>query len=74
MDTKDWVLACLELACGMYLDGGKLDEERFCRQYHDEIRKLFEFPDPYNKRLHPVNSPYKAIRKVNEKWHNLEKG
>jgi hypothetical protein len=68
------LLNSYELACGLYLDGGKLDDERFRRQYHEEIKRLFDFPDPYQKRLHPVNSPYKAIRKVHEQWHNLEKG
>ncbi len=73
-EAVEVLLNSYELACGMYLDGGKLDDERFYRQYHDEIRRLFDFPDPYHKRLHPVNSPYHAIRKVRDKWHNLEKG
>ncbi len=67
-------LNAYELACGMYLDGGKLDNERFKRQYHDEIRRMFDLPEPYAKRLHPVNSGFPAIRKVHQEWHNLEKG
>jgi hypothetical protein len=73
-EAVETLLNSYELACGLYLDGGKLDDERFRRQYHDEIKKLFEFPEPYKKRLHPVNSRYKAICKVHEQWHNLKNG
>ena len=67
------LLNSYELACGMYLDEGKLDNERFERQYREEVKLLFDFPDPYHKRLHAVNSPYNAIRAVREKWCNPEK-
>ena len=69
-ESVEVLLNSYELACGLYLDGGKLDDGRFCRQYRDEIKKLYELPDPYHKRLHPVNSSFLEIRKVYEKWRN----
>lgn len=72
-EAVELMLNAYELGCGLYLDGGKLDNERFYRQYHDEIKRLYELGEPYKELLHPLNSPYTAIRKVHDRWHNKEK-
>lgn len=71
-EAAEVLLNTYELACGMYRDG-KLDRERFRRQYGEEIRKLFDGASAYKERLQPVSSPFKAIRAVYEEWFNPEK-
>jgi len=58
-----------DLACIMYRTN-KLDQERFRRQYGEEIKKLFEDGTPaYKDRLNPVSSPYEALRAVYNEWY-----
>jgi hypothetical protein len=72
-ETVEALLNTYELACGMYRDG-KLDRERFRRQYGEEIKKLYDGGTPaYQQRLLPITSPYKAMRAVYEEWYNPEK-
>ena len=71
-ESVEVLLNSYELACGMYLDE-KIDKERFKRQYVDEIKRLYDFPEPFKKRLEGTNSPYRAIRKVYLEWHDHEK-
>jgi hypothetical protein len=68
------LLNTYELACGLYLDG-KVDRERFRRQYDQEIRGVCtNEAESYKQVLkHPPVSKYAAIWKVYEQWHNLEK-
>jgi hypothetical protein len=72
-EAVEALLNSYELACGLYLDKNKIDDERFRRQYHDEINRLYDFPDPYRRLLHAPNTHYNAIRTVFNEWHNLEK-
>ena len=67
------MLNIYETACGLYLDQ-KIDPVRFKKYYHDEIKTLMEkSPDEIKKRLSDITSKFKAIRKVYQKWHDLEK-
>ena len=66
------LLNSYELACGMYLDG-KLDQDRFKRQYYLEVRRLMEDAGgEYESRLGKDISPYKAFRKVYRLWTDPE--
>jgi hypothetical protein len=57
-----------ELACIMYRTN-KLDQERFRRQYGDDIKKLFENgASAYKDRLNAASSPYEALRDVYGEW------
>ncbi len=64
------MLNAYDEACTKYIDG-KVDKERFKKNYHVEIRNLLEsaalkeFFDPHTSR-------YKAILKVYNEWENLE--
>lgn len=63
-----------ETACGRYIDG-KCDKDRFKKLFHDPIRQLVQNDtDAFKQVLKPgPASKYKAILKVHEEWHNLEK-
>ena len=63
-------LNAYEEACAKYLDG-KVDKERFKKNYHIEIRQLVENKN-HKKHFDPTTSVYKAILKVYEEWNNLE--
>jgi hypothetical protein len=69
-EAVDGLLNSFELACSLYLDN-RIDRDRFRRLHQDDIRRLYEFPNPYNKRLHPANSRYRALRAVFEEWDRL---
>lgn len=60
-----------EEACAKYLDG-KVDKERFKKNYHIEIRQLVE-DNNYKKYFDSTTSSYKAILKVYKEWNDLEK-
>lgn len=61
-------LNAYEEACAKYLDG-KVDKERFKKNYSVEIRQLVEkYSEKYG-----ATTPYKATIKVYNKWNNLEK-
>jgi hypothetical protein len=69
-EAVEGLLNSYELACSLYLDN-RIDKDRFRRLHQDDIRRLYEFANPYNKRLHPANSRYRAIRAVFEEWDRL---
>jgi hypothetical protein len=72
-EAVEVLLNTYELACGMYRDG-KLDRERFRRQYFEEIKKLYDGgSQAYKDRLHSPSTPYRAIQAVYEEWFNLER-
>ncbi len=58
-------------ACTKYLDG-KIDKERFKRNFFIEIRNLIE-RSTLKEHFDPTTSRYKAILKVYDEWENLEK-
>ena len=58
-------------ACAKYLDG-KVDKERFKRNYIFEIRNLLQ-SEGLKQYFDPVTSTYKAIMKVYNEWEDLEK-
>ena len=60
-----------EEACAKYLDG-KVDKERFKKNYHIEIRQLVE-DNNYKQYFDSTTSSYKAILKVYKEWNDLEK-
>ena len=61
-------LNAYEEACAKYLDG-KVDKERFKKNYSVEIRQLVEkYSEKYG-----ATTPYKATIKVYNEWNNLEK-
>lgn len=60
-----------EEACTKYLDG-KVDRERFRRNYRREVRQLVE-DTAHKNYFDGVTSPYKAILKVYDEWENQEK-
>lgn len=61
-----------ERACMLYIDG-KIDKERFKREYSSEIRNLVENGEYKDKYFPAHTSKFKAILKVYDKWENLEK-
>ena len=63
-------LNAYEVACAKYLDG-KVDKERFKRNYHIEIRQLVE--DDKFKKYDSTSSPYKCILNVYKEWNDLER-
>ena len=64
-------LNAYEDACAKYIDN-KIDKERFTKNFKTEIRQLFESTE-LSTHLHPINSKYRALRKVYDEWENLEK-
>lgn len=62
-------LNAYEEACAKYLDG-KVDRERFKRNYIIEIRRLVE---EYKEKFDSTTTPYKCILKVYKEWNDLEK-
>lgn len=70
--TED-LLNAYEKACMLYLDG-KIDKERFKKEYNVEIRNLFEKSKHIaEKYLEKKSSSFKALIKVYDEWNNLEK-
>lgn len=63
-------LNAYEEACAKYLDG-KVDKERFKKNYNIEIRQLVENKN-YANYFNPTTSTYKAILKVYKQWNDLE--
>ncbi len=67
------MLNTYETCCASYLDG-KVDPERFKRNFHIEIRNIVE--DKQSRiaevREQPPQTKFKNIFIVYEKWHNLE--
>lgn len=63
-------LNAYEEACAKYLDG-KVDKERFKKNYHIEIRQLVE-SENHKKYFDSTTSAYKAILKVYKEWNDLE--
>ncbi|MEZ8577979.1 hypothetical protein AB6C82_24520 [Vibrio splendidus] len=57
-------------ACAKYIDG-KVDKERFVKNYRVEIRRLLE-SEELKKYFDPLTSSYKPILKVYGEWENLE--
>lgn len=57
-------------ACSKYIDG-KVDKDRFVKNYRIEIRRLLE-SDDLKKYFDPLTSSYKPILKVYGEWENLE--
>ena len=70
-DALERELNAYEEACAKYLDG-KVDKERFKRNYHLELRQLVENESTKNY-FDGVKSPYKCILKVYSQWNNMEK-
>lgn len=68
-ESVEALLNVYELACGMYLDG-KLDKERFKRQYSEELRRLFSNDLHAYKNLHGIASPFKEMQKVYREWND----
>ncbi len=72
---RDFVLEealnCYEQICQKYLDG-KGDTERFKKTYYREIHNLFSKNSIFKDKLDGDSSPFKAIKKVYNKWDNFE--
>ena len=69
--ARELNLNAYDEACSKYLDG-KVDRERFKKNYHVEIRQLVE--DENNReKFNPVTSRYKCILLVYNEWNDLEK-
>lgn len=64
-------LNCMENLCQKYLDN-KVDTERFQKSYCNEIRNLFGQNSIYKEKLDGDSSPFKAIKRVYNKWENRE--
>ena len=69
--AREMNLNAYDEACSKYLDG-KVDKERFKKNYHVEIRQLVENPNNKDK-FDAVTSKYKCILAVYDEWNNLEK-
>ena len=69
--AREMNLNAYEEACSKYLDG-KVDKERFKKNYHVEIRQLVENANNKDK-FNAVTSKYKCILAVYAEWNNLEK-
>ena len=69
--AREMNLNAYDEACSKYLDG-KVDKERFKKNYHVEIRQLVENPNNKDK-FDAVTSKYKCILAVYAEWNNLEK-
>ncbi len=75
--NKNWksaiqgMLNTYDEACTKYIDG-KIDKERFKKNYHYEIRNLLE-SEGLKQFFDPHTSRYKAIIKVYNEWENLER-
>lgn len=65
-------LNAYEEACAKYLDG-KVDKDRFKKNYHRQIRRLIEDSKPLMKYFDKPSSAYRCILKVYNEWYNLEK-
>ncbi len=63
-------LNAYEEACAKYIDG-KVDKERFKKNYMVAIRQQVESPDNADK-FNATTSPYKAILKVYKEWNDFE--
>ena len=71
LDTAvERTLNAYEEACAKYLDG-KVDKERFKKNYHIEIRQLVENKN-HKKHFDSTTSAYKAILKVYKEWNDFE--
>lgn len=64
-------LNAYEEACAKYLDG-KVDKDRFKKNYHKQIRRLIEDSKDLMKYFDKPSSAYKCILKVYNEWYNLE--
>lgn len=64
------LLNAYEEACAKYIDK-KVDKKRFKKLYYDEIKKIVETQDL--KDYYKFGSKYCAIKKVYNKWYDLEK-
>lgn len=69
--AREMNLNAYDEACSKYLDG-KVDKERFKKNYHVEIRQLVENTNNKDK-FDAVTSKYKCILAVYDEWNNLEK-
>lgn len=69
-DALEREINAYEEACAKYLDG-KVDKERFKRNYYLEIRRLVENEDLHEK-FDAVSSPFKCILKVYKEWNDME--
>ena len=69
--ARELNLNAYDEACSKYLDG-KVDKDRFKKNYHVEIRQLVE--DENNReKFDAVTSRYKCILKVYNEWNDLER-
>lgn len=64
------LLNSYEEACAKYIDK-KIDKKRFKKMYNDEIKNIVESNEL--KKYFQFGSKYEAIKKVYNKWFNLEK-
>ena len=69
-DALEREINAYEEACAKYLDG-KVDKERFKRNYSLEIRRLVEDENLHEK-FDAVSSPFKCILKVYKEWNDME--
>lgn len=58
-------------ACAKYIDN-KIDKTRFKKTYFDEIKNLVE-NEHGKEKIDTDTTRFRAIRKVYNEWHNLEK-
>lgn len=70
-DALEREINAYEEACAKYLDG-KVDKERFKRNYCLEIRQLVGNETLHNKFFDAVSSPFKCILKVYKEWNDME--
>lgn len=68
--ARELNLNAYDEACAKYLDG-KVDKDRFKKNYHVEIRQLVDDENNRDK-FDAVTSKYKCILKVYNEWNNLE--
>lgn len=66
-------LNAYETACSLYLDG-KIDKERFKKQYSNEIRNLIEHEEISQRFFNNgLKIKFGALDKVYKEWFHLEK-
>ena len=70
--TIESKLNIYDSACAKYIDG-KIDKDRFKKDYHIEIRNLVNDEDLKKQYFDPTTSSYKPILKVYKEWNDLEK-
>lgn len=64
-------LSALDSACGKYLDPGKIDKERFKKDYQREIRQVVQ--DKAHAEYFGPGHAYNALMTVYEEWENPER-